>query len=459
MAHVQLNILGPVEVLVDGESQPLPTSARARLLVGLLGIKQTYSQADLAHAFWVDAYALDPALLHDRLSHVISAARPVFGDSRALRSRSRIVELDPANIERWSFSTDSDEFFELAESESRDDLRAALRLIRGRPLSGLAIPFDTEIEWLDDYVAAVTDTLQTVLTTLGFHASSVDQQVRDLFEGRVSLVLRRLDRLKSAPPMQQTHLAEGHVGQVVQVLEAIYPDAPALVDLARMVVTGKPHARDAEVTLVLADGSAAERYWLTLLTRMQLATSTFYLAVTSRATLSSNIASTCTEVAEVFACSNEEDAEREAQRFLESSTALTVVVPKAQGGPRRQPVVFARADPTTSVRVLSGVGHVEASDVILLEAQLPRNDCVVELRLRSEMLRTDHYCYWLSDRPVYLKRITIDASGLSLPAGQRLRLRPCVASAAYEVTENEGLFHLELEAWLVRGQGVVLTWG
>ena len=74
------------------------------------------------------------------------------------------------------------------------------------------------------------------------------------------------------------------------------------------------------------------------------------------------------------------------------------------------------------------------------------------------MERRDHYCYWLANRPTFVKKIAVNWSALTLPEDQKIRLRSTIRATAYEPHYDESGCEFRVDGWLVAGQGVLVTW-
>jgi hypothetical protein len=77
--------------------------------------------------------------------------------------------------------------------------------------------------------------------------------------------------------------------------------------------------------------------------------------------------------------------------------------------------------------------HYGATDgAVLLRGTIPRSDSgVVHLTTEYswEMAKSDHFCYWVADRPLYLERITFDCRALTLDGRRPRYLRASFVSS------------------------------
>jgi hypothetical protein len=134
-----------------------------------------------------------------------------------------------------------------------------------------------------------------------------------------------------------------------------------------------------------------------------------------------------------------------------------------QGRVLRKALPLALASDSEKAAVLDGPASPVAEEVALLRAEVPAGSGSelprLELRQEAVMERRDHYCYWLADRPTFVRQLQADWTGLSLSEGQEIRLRPTVRGTAYEARQENKRCVLDINGWLVAGQGMVLIWG
>jgi hypothetical protein len=249
---------------------------------------------------------------------------------------------------------------------------------------------------------------------------------------------------------------------IVRDLASLYePDG--LGRLAWMIVSDAP-VYDASVTLKLRDNADdAASYLLTLSTTGACRRSAYYLAVTARATLTDLIKSTCDQVAGDFTCSHQSHVMERAEAWTNDESVLTLLSSDADELAKEDPLPLRLADEAEREEVLATIPPDLRRDVALLRADIPRAGTDppsrVELRLTSLMARSDHYCFWVADRPTFLTTMTFDASGMTLGKGERFTLQPCFRGPAYEPRPHDNVYEIHVDGWIVRGQGAVLVWG
>ena len=253
------------------------------------------------------------------------------------------------------------------------------------------------------------------------------------------------------------------LAETVEAISSLYPASSDLRQLAAMIVPSRPPVKDAEISLTLGDVEDASLYSLLLTNTTLTRSGPFYLAITSRATLSDLIVTMCPKVGEVFACSSAADVEQRATEWSEP-TAASSRRPGGTTGASPLAAPCPSRDSRAKTRPLFSQASDEDIDATaVLTAEVPDHIAAdglisIEVKLDSEMERRDHYCYWLANRPTFVKKIAVNWSALTLPEDQKIRLRSTIRATAYEPHYDDTGCEFRVEGWLVAGQGVLVTW-
>jgi len=145
---MQVRLLGPVDVVVDGESRSVPGLRRAAVLAALaLRHGEVVSVDGLVEIVWGSAA---PSTSRNTLQSHVSYLRGVLGSKTAIRTQP------PGYILHLDGGTDVQQAEQLLRcarqaadpAEGVPQLRAALGLWRGRPLADLA-----DVDWMDKQAA------------------------------------------------------------------------------------------------------------------------------------------------------------------------------------------------------------------------------------------------------------------------------------------------------------------
>ena len=139
-----------------------------------------------------------------------------------------------------------------------------------------------------------------------------------------------------------------------------------------MIVPSRPPVEDAEISLTLEDAEDASLYSLLLTNTTLTRSGPFYLAVTSRATLSDLIVTMCPEVGEVFACSSAADVEQRATEWSERGRSLFIAIGKDDRGlTTRSALTLKRLSDDDKASVLAGLSDEDIDATAVLAAEIP----------------------------------------------------------------------------------------
>lgn len=177
--RLDIRLLGPPEILVDGA--PLVVDTRkAVAILALLGAEgRAFARDELAALLWPDA---DQPAAHGALRRTLSTLRAATGDS-VIVDRTRValapdgVRVDVAEMER------------LAASDARRSLAAAAGLARGPFLAGFNLRDSADF---DDWRAARAVALERTVMTVLDRLAAADEAAGDL-PGAIRAASRRLD--------------------------------------------------------------------------------------------------------------------------------------------------------------------------------------------------------------------------------------------------------------------------
>ena len=178
--RLDIRLLGPPEVLVDGA--PLVVDTRkAVAILALLGAEgRAFARDELAALLWPDS---DASAANGALRRTLSSLRAAAGPESVLVDRARVA-LDPARVR-----VDLADLERLAGSDSRRSLAAAAALARGPFLAGFNLRDSPEFDdWRAARAVAVERTVMTVLDKL----AAANLAAGDL-PGAIAAASRRLD--------------------------------------------------------------------------------------------------------------------------------------------------------------------------------------------------------------------------------------------------------------------------
>jgi DNA-binding SARP family transcriptional activator len=244
--HVQVRLLGPVDVTIDGTPQPVVGLRRKAVLAALaLQPARIVSTDRIIDLVWGEAA---PATATNTLQSHISYLRRVLGERTAIVARAPgyVLDLgdeatDVATVERLIRQADQS----ADPGEAASHLQAAAALWRGPPLADLAglAGFDRQAQRLEHLLVRARRALIDVRLALGQHAALVpelmelsrQQPLDEHIHGQLMLVLYRAGRqaeaLETYQRLRRTLKDDLGIdpGQAVRDLEsAILRQDPAL---------------------------------------------------------------------------------------------------------------------------------------------------------------------------------------------------------------------------------------
>jgi len=178
--RLDIRLLGPPEVLVDGAPLAVDTRKAVAILALLAAEGRAFARDELAALLWPDA---DTSAANGALRRTLSALRAATGGETVLVDRSRVA-LDPEHVR-----VDLTDLERLARSDARRSLAAAAGLARGPFLAGFNLRDSPDFDdWRAARAVAVERTVMTVLDRL----ASAHEAEGDL-PGAIVAASRRLD--------------------------------------------------------------------------------------------------------------------------------------------------------------------------------------------------------------------------------------------------------------------------
>ncbi|MBM7787955.1 AfsR/SARP family transcriptional regulator [Tenggerimyces flavus] len=244
MGAAEVRVLGPVEVLVDGEPVELPGRRSRQVLAALaVDVGRSVSVERLVDLVWSHD---PPKSVRTQVAIQISALRRALGEAvettaEGYRLRDDAVRVDADRAERA--------LREAREQDCADDavglLRAALKLWRAEPLVGLRTPgLEIVVRGLGELRTTLADELYDAELRLGRHREVINE-LRALVEEDP---LRERFRAKLMTALWRS-------GRKVEALEAYQAGRNLLVE--QLGIEPDPKLRDLHQA-ILADDHAAD---------------------------------------------------------------------------------------------------------------------------------------------------------------------------------------------------------
>ena len=209
---MEFRVLGPLEVVEDGQALPLGgTKQRALLACLLLRANQLVSTDRLVEELWPHGA---PRTAAKTIQVYVSKLRKELGEGRLVtHPPGYVLRVDPSELDLARFEALLEEAHRVDPRRAVEPLREALALWRGPALADLAYePFaQTEIARLEELrLAALEERIEADLAT-GRHAERVgelealvaDHPLRERLRGQLMLALYRSGRQAEALEVYQ----------------------------------------------------------------------------------------------------------------------------------------------------------------------------------------------------------------------------------------------------------------
>jgi DNA-binding SARP family transcriptional activator len=209
---MEFRVLGPLEVVEDGQALPLGgTKPRALLACLLLRANQVVSMDRLIEELWPDAA---PRTAAKTIQVYVWKLRKELGEGRLVtRPPGYVLRVDPSELDLTRFEALLEEARGVHPKRAAEQLREALTLWRGQPLADLAYePFaQTDIARLEELrLAALEERIEADLATdrhrelVGeLEALVAEHPLRERLRGQLMLALYRSGRQAEALEVYQ----------------------------------------------------------------------------------------------------------------------------------------------------------------------------------------------------------------------------------------------------------------
>jgi hypothetical protein len=251
-------------------------------------------------------------------------------------------------------------------------------------------------------------------------------------------------------------------GQIVnEALRGFYVDASNVLTLTNTVVSTKPHYADVNVELILKDDpNDPGGYLLDYRMGFETAVREYVVGFVERATLCDAIMAEAPRVHDVWTFSDRASLERFAQELVRADSTVRVIGRSDSGATRFESLHPVPIDAQEYAHYLGKIDPRLYSEVHLFRAPVPGLASPVRFATQYQfhMRKSDHYCYWVADRPMYLRQLTFNASDFCAGADITLTPQPVLGVSAIEAERDGRSFRFPIENWVVSGQGAILVW-
>jgi hypothetical protein len=257
--------------------------------------------------------------------------------------------------------------------------------------------------------------------------------------------------------------ARGAIQAIQQAVRHVYHDNAFLLPLASLIVADRPPYYDVSLNFSMSDGPTDDVF----LYRMSLAFTAqlteYVIGYVSSSYLSDSLLVSSPRLTDVrsFATNAERDACH--SDHMESVDTVTVMKKRSDGTTFPKGVRLKDVPVEEYPHYLPQ--HEDPSNAVkLLRADLQTSAAPIRLRLNHESMhkKNGHFCYWVADRPTYVRSLRIDLRSFTPEPSKRngrLTVQPfMMATSADLALDESGVLDEETDNWLIRGQGFVVVW-
>jgi hypothetical protein len=257
--------------------------------------------------------------------------------------------------------------------------------------------------------------------------------------------------------------ARGSTQAIQQALKHVYSDSAQLLPLASLVVADRPPYYDASVSLSMSDNDDVEKYTYNLTLAFTAELTEYVVGYVSQSYLTDSFLVAARRLTDVYSFST--DAGRDAchARLKDTADTVTVIRKRADGRTTRSGVRLEDVPFDEYANYLPDYDNPQDA-VRLLRAQLQTDPLPIRLKVVQESAqnKSDHFCYWVADRPIFVRHLRLDLRAFTpepSPRDGRLTVQPfMMATSAALALDRSGVLDEETDNWLVRGQGFTVIW-
>lgn len=253
---------------------------------------------------------------------------------------------------------------------------------------------------------------------------------------------------------------------VSRAISSFYHEDQHLLALASLLIPDRPIYYDAALQLAMSDGARKDEYEYRLSFSFTAEMQEYVVGYVARSPLTDALLVGAKGVTDVYSFSTPAGRDECYDKVNGSLDVVTLITSLSDGRTRHQP---ARLEPVPE----DEYGHYLATEldqhsdsVKLLRARLPQPQSGSHSRVNISQhfteRKSDHFCYWVADRPIFLRHVRVDVRDFTPPASERERrvtFQPFMMTTNKDLSlDRDNVIDVETANWLIRGQGFVVVW-
>jgi len=233
-------------------------------------------------------------------------------------------------------------------------------------------------------------------------------------------------------------------------------------NLVDIVITNKKIHTDVNVSYKLSNSDTAEKYSLRYQYEFSSSDCTFYIAFLTSSDLQDQLTASTDLFFDMFVFSDTEGLDENVRRMHKDGFYIKAIT-KNDGTTVEVKAKFKKIPEASYSQLLPSWFNKSTDDILIYKASFsPQKENSVKYVYSQvySMDISDNYCYWVSDRTLFLEKIKIDLESF-LDSSADFTFQPFLANSVRTDTlriRGQDIYELNVHNWVVKGQGVLIIW-
>jgi hypothetical protein len=238
-----------------------------------------------------------------------------------------------------------------------------------------------------------------------------------------------------------------------------YHGLPKLDTLIDTILPDRPPFADVSIRYTLMDAGQKGEYRLRSSFTFSAVLSEYVLALTTSAVTADILACDCPRISDFYTCSDTATMQRLRDAIDKGQPPVVRLHENEKKRTVQTQLSLSLLPPSEVAEYLRRLPIELHSGVVLYRAQIADSPELAQLKciIDSPMQKSDHYCYWVADRPMYLRELEFDTATFTTTA-RGFTLQPFFGSLSSAVENTSGVYRMSLDNWITAGQGAMLVW-
>lgn len=239
-------------------------------------------------------------------------------------------------------------------------------------------------------------------------------------------------------------------------------DMDSLVDI---VLPEKNIYTDVRVKYTLTDSETDEsKYILKYEIEFTSNLNEYVIAIVAHSEIQERISNTCPKICDVITIPTLHSSFDDFQRIA-SQINITKIGKDSSGNSIKTPLKLMQLTSKSQIlKYTKGISNDEIEKMIILFEKLNSNindhSTILVSTPEIQLDKSDHYVYWIADRPMWVNCIEFDFSKFTFGGKKNFNVQPIIPSykCCTNSTMTESKFTILIHNWLVNGNGIIFSW-